>query len=140
MKSTFGYSPSKYLRSIGSVPSSSARVKTLMPAICVSGSSNDQTFPNSAPRNLLEAFADARSADADMPTLFATPELPVVEMTIQIRSLTCYVGIVPKARAGPSETRDLARRAINSLTVHSGLAARSSRCAFCSIARVGYRS
>ena len=82
VKSTRGYSLRSPRRSIGSVPSSSARTKTLTPAICVSGSKSDQVSPGFAPRYLFDACADARIAAAEIPTSLEIPELPVVPTTM----------------------------------------------------------
>jgi hypothetical protein len=127
------------MRLVGAVPNSRERIRTLIPAMWLRGRRRDHVFPNSAPINLLEALAEVRRADAERAISFGVPELPVVVTTSAVRAETDSVEIGLNARAGPSETRAFAIRAINSLRLHAESTVRTSRCAFCSIARVGYR-
>ena len=122
------------------MPSSIARIRTLIPAMCESGKRSDHVFPGCALSALLDARAEEISADVERPTSFGAPELPVVAMTRLMGRATALRDDWPNTRAGPSEFKAAKTRAIDSLAVHSGSAERSSRCAFCSIARVGYRS
>jgi hypothetical protein len=96
--------------------------------------------PNSADKNLFDARADESNADAESSISFGAPELPVVLTIRAVFGETSVAAISVRARAGPSETRAFAIRAINSPRLHAGSTVRTSLWYdLCSIARVGYR-
>lgn len=84
MKSTFGYSPSKFRRSSGIVPTSIERIITFTAAIWVTGRSSDHCAPAIAPINELDACADAISASRVNATSLINPVLPLVPTTMAI--------------------------------------------------------
>jgi len=123
-------------RSMGVVPSSRDRTRTLTPAMWLRGRRRDQTCPNFAPRNSLDALAEARRALAVIPTSLDPPVVPLVAMTKATGRGTWSDVIAPKPKAGPVPTKAAAN---STITFGMGLSAgqRSSLCDEFSIATVG---
>ena len=106
---------------MGRVPSSIDRIITLTAAICVSGKNSDHCCPGFASKNLFDARADARSAEAVKATSLLIPVVPLVPITNAICDGAPVDLTSPRPKAGPVPARAAVISPAKSGIAHAGL-------------------